>query len=94
MKRSFIKFCRCFSSFLTNVIYFVIFGQLDPSKVTRNHLEALRVMVDRDQLHQLHEQEKELIWNLRYECREHFPYSLPKLLSCVSWNNYVEVALV
>lgn len=58
------------------------------------NLEVLRGMIDRDPLHQLHEQEKEMIWNLRYECREHFPHSLPKLLSCVHWNNYIDVATV
>lgn len=68
--------------------------QMDPNRANKALLESLRVMIDRDPLHQLHEQEKEIIWNLRCECRDNFPRSLPKLLSCVSWNNYVEVALV
>ena len=35
-----------------------------------------------------------MIWLLRYECQFHYPSSLPKLLSCVQWNNYVDVAKV
>lgn len=60
--------------------------------INKDHMEALKAMVDRDPLHQLHEQEKELIWTQRYDCREHFPHALPKLLSCVHWNNYADVA--
>ena len=63
---------------------------VDPEK----HLEQLRVMVERDPLSPLHEQEIEMIWLLRYECQFHYPSSLPKLLSCVQWNNYVDVAQV
>ena len=51
-------------------------------------------MIERDPLHVLHEQDKELIWSLRYECREHFPRSLPKVLGCVHWDDYIEVAMV
>ena len=51
-------------------------------------------MVERDPLSPLHEQEIEMIWLLRYECQFHYPSSLPKLLSCVQWNNYVDVAKV
>ena len=51
-------------------------------------------MVERDPLTPLHEQEIEMIWLLRYECQFHYPSSLPKLLSCVQWNNYVDVAKV
>lgn len=68
--------------------------QMDPSKVKPSHLEQLRLMIDTDPLDVLDEQDKELIWSLRYECREHFPQSLPNLLSCVHWDNFVDNALV
>ena len=62
--------------------------------VNKVHLEQLRLMIDRDPLHQLHEQDKELIWLLKYECQYHFPESLPKLISCVQWNNHIDIAQV
>ena len=58
------------------------------------HLEQLRLMIERDPLTPLHEQEIEMIWLLRYECQFHYPSSLPKLLNCVQWNNYIDVAQV
>jgi len=51
-------------------------------------------MIGKDPMHEHHEQEKSLIWSLRHECREHFPNSLPKLLTCIHWDNYIDVALV
>ncbi|CAH1772431.1 unnamed protein product [Owenia fusiformis] len=54
--------------------------------------EQLRLMIAKDPLEQLCEQEKETVWSLRYECHYHFPESLPKLLSCVKWNSHVDVA--
>ena len=51
-------------------------------------------MIERDPMHDLHEQDKETIWKLRHECREHFPQSLPKVLTCVKWNNHIDVAVV
>ena len=68
--------------------------QLDPSKVTKEHLRVLQQMIERDPMHDHHEQEKEMIWQLRHECREHFPQSLPKLLTCVHWANRIDVAIV
>ena len=52
------------------------------------------MMVERDPLSALHEQEKEMVWNLRYECQYHFPQSLPKLISCMRWNSHSDVAQV
>ncbi|KAK2184803.1 hypothetical protein NP493_252g03001 [Ridgeia piscesae] len=62
--------------------------------VTKDHLEMLRVMIERDPLSTLHEQEKEMVWRLRYECQFHFPQSLPKLISCMQWNKHLDVAQV
>ena len=72
----------------------LIFPQMNVDTVNKTHLEQLRLMIDRDPVHQLHEQDKELIWLLRYECQYHFPESLPKLVSCVQWNNHIETAQV
>ena len=68
--------------------------QFDTEKVGKDKLGMLHTMVERDPLDLLHEHEKEMIWNLRYECNFHFRKSLPKLLSCVRWNNHVDVAQV
>ena len=65
-----------------------------PGVDKEKHLEQLRVMVERDPLTPLHEQEIEMIWLLRYECQFHYPSSLPKLITCVQWNNYVDVVQV
>ena len=62
--------------------------------MTPHHLRELQKMIERDPMHDHHEQEKEMIWQLRHECREHFPQSLPKLLTCVHWDNHVDVAIV
>ncbi|KAG8445461.1 hypothetical protein GDO86_010297 [Hymenochirus boettgeri] len=52
----------------------------------------LKEIMERDPLCQLCENEKDLIWTLRYDCREHFPGSLPKLLLSVKWNKLEDVA--
>ena len=62
--------------------------------MNRQHLEMLRVMIEADPLHVLHEQEKELIWRLRNECKLHFPHCLSRLLSCIEWNDHIQVALM
>uniref|UniRef100_A0A8U7NDD6 phosphatidylinositol-4,5-bisphosphate 3-kinase n=1 Tax=Corvus moneduloides TaxID=1196302 RepID=A0A8U7NDD6_CORMO len=46
----------------------------------------------RDPLSQLCENEMDLIWTLRYDCRENFPQSLPKLLLSLKWNKLEDVA--
>lgn len=57
-------------------------------------LEQLRQAAERDPLHELHEQERKIIWSLRYDCLAHFPQLLPKLLDCVEWNDHREVSEV
>ncbi|OCT81080.1 phosphatidylinositol 4,5-bisphosphate 3-kinase catalytic subunit beta isoform [Xenopus laevis] len=52
----------------------------------------LKEIMERDPLCQLCENEKDLIWTLRYDCRENFPGSLPKLLLSVKWNKLEDVA--
>lgn len=55
------------------------------------HIELKEIM-ERDPLSQLCENEMDLIWTLRYDCRENFPQSLPKLLLSVKWNKLEDVA--
>lgn len=50
--------------------------------------------MERDALSQLCENEKDLIWTLRYDCRENFPQSLPKLLLSVKWSKHEDMAQV
>ncbi|KAM9318223.1 phosphatidylinositol 4,5-bisphosphate 3-kinase catalytic subunit beta isoform 2-T2 [Pholidichthys leucotaenia] len=52
----------------------------------------LREIMERDPLSQLCENEKDLIWTLRYDCRENFPQSLPKLLLSVKWSKHEDMA--
>ncbi|XP_076139133.1 phosphatidylinositol 4,5-bisphosphate 3-kinase catalytic subunit beta isoform isoform X2 [Alosa pseudoharengus] len=55
------------------------------------HIELKEIM-EREPLSQLCENEKDLIWTLRYDCRENFPQSLPKLLLSVKWNKHEDMA--
>ncbi|XP_068173009.1 phosphatidylinositol 4,5-bisphosphate 3-kinase catalytic subunit beta isoform isoform X2 [Antennarius striatus] len=55
------------------------------------HIELKEIM-ERDALSQLCENEKDLIWTLRYDCRENFPQSLPKLLLSVKWSKHDDMA--
>uniref|UniRef100_A0A8C6UYG0 phosphatidylinositol-4,5-bisphosphate 3-kinase n=1 Tax=Neogobius melanostomus TaxID=47308 RepID=A0A8C6UYG0_9GOBI len=53
---------------------------------------SLKEIMERDPLSQLCENEKDLIWTLRYDCRENFPQSLPKLLLSVKWSKHEDMA--
>lgn len=53
-----------------------------------------RLMAERDPLHEMHEQERKVIWSLRYDLISQVPNLLPKLLDCVEWNDHVEVSEV
>lgn len=50
--------------------------------------------MERDALSQLCENEKDLMWTLRCDCRENFPQSLPKLLLSVKWSKHEDMAQV
>ncbi|XP_043925972.1 phosphatidylinositol 4,5-bisphosphate 3-kinase catalytic subunit beta isoform isoform X2 [Protopterus annectens] len=52
----------------------------------------LKEIMERDPLSQLCENEIDLIWTLRYDCRENFPQSLPKLLLSVKWSKHEDIA--
>ncbi|XP_059138757.1 phosphatidylinositol 4,5-bisphosphate 3-kinase catalytic subunit delta isoform-like [Physella acuta] len=73
---------------LTQALYQA--DQFSNMKVSKSHIEQLTQALY--QADQLFEQDKELIWILRYEVRQRFPNSLSKVLQSVRWNNYVDVA--
>ncbi|KAF0030685.1 hypothetical protein F2P81_017416 [Scophthalmus maximus] len=55
------------------------------------HIELKEIM-ERDPLSQLCENEKDLIWTLRWDCLVNFPQSLPKLLLSVKWSKHEDMA--
>uniref|UniRef100_A0A3P9LWL3 phosphatidylinositol-4,5-bisphosphate 3-kinase n=1 Tax=Oryzias latipes TaxID=8090 RepID=A0A3P9LWL3_ORYLA len=72
-----------------------IAGSSDSTPIGRGgkkfHIELKEIM-ERDPLSQLCENEKDLIWTLRLDCRENFPQSLPKLLLSVKWSKHEDMA--
>ncbi|XP_014479292.1 PREDICTED: phosphatidylinositol 4,5-bisphosphate 3-kinase catalytic subunit delta isoform [Dinoponera quadriceps] len=66
--------------------------ELNKDDVSQQQLEQLRLLADRDPLHELHEQEKKNMWSLRHHCLREIPTLLAKLLQCVEWNDHREVA--
>uniref|UniRef100_A0A8C7JBJ8 phosphatidylinositol-4,5-bisphosphate 3-kinase n=1 Tax=Oncorhynchus kisutch TaxID=8019 RepID=A0A8C7JBJ8_ONCKI len=58
----------------------------------KKFLIELKEIMERDPLSQLCENEKDLIWTLRYDCMENFPQSLPKLLLSVKWSKHEDMA--
>jgi len=60
-------------------------------KASKIHLEQLQSVLGQDELF---EQDKDLLWLLRYEVRDRFPQYLSQLLQAVKWNNHIDVAKV
>ena len=61
----------------------------------KRELEQLKDIVEKQVLPDcLHENDKELVWLMRYECRDRYPNSLPLVLKSVKWNNHCDVAKV
>lgn len=54
-------------------------------------VHRFRMIAERDPLHEMHEQERKVIWSLRHELVNLVPTLLPKLLDCVEWNDHKEV---
>ncbi|EDO42011.1 predicted protein [Nematostella vectensis] len=61
-------------------------------KTGDNELEQLRQVIDREPLAPIFELDKEFVWRARMECRDYYPHSLGRLLSCVKWNCKEDVA--
>lgn len=62
--------------------------ELNKDDVSQQQVEQLRLLADRDPLHELHEQEKKIMWSLRHHCLREIPTLLAKLLQCVEWNDH------
>ncbi|RWS31204.1 phosphatidylinositol 4:5-bisphosphate 3-kinase catalytic subunit beta isoform-like isoform X1 [Leptotrombidium deliense] len=58
---------------------------------SKTYLERLQEICDRDPLNEMHEQDKELLWFLRDDCRQLLPHSLPHLLHSVKWNKHEDM---
>ncbi|KAL8578264.1 hypothetical protein ACOMHN_005655 [Nucella lapillus] len=58
-------------------------------KISKLHGEQLQTMLQQEELF---EQDKELLWLLRFELRDRYPQRLPRLLQAVKWNSHVDVA--
>ncbi|CAB4036806.1 phosphatidylinositol 4,5-bisphosphate 3-kinase catalytic subunit beta isoform [Paramuricea clavata] len=52
----------------------------------------LQLLTQREPLAEYTEHEKKKIWFFRFECRDNFPNSLPKVLLSIQWNNHEDVA--
>lgn len=60
---------------------------------SKSHREQLRQIAEQDPLAPVHEQDKQLLWFLRYDCLE-LPHSLPKLLLSLRWGQHQDVAMM
>lgn len=60
---------------------------------SKSHREQLRQIAEQDPLAPVHEQDKQLLWFLRYDCLE-LPHSLPKLLVSLCWGQHRDVAMM
>ena len=60
-------------------------------KVSKFHMEQLRQIVHQDEVF---EQDKDILWLMRYELRDHHPHYLSRLWLSVRWNSPVDVAKV
>lgn len=54
----------------------------------------LKEIMDNKNYTEFFEDEKELLWKLRYEVRDHYPESLSKLLLITKWNKREDVVQV
>lgn len=55
--------------------------------ITKLYKQELKLIGDRDPLHDLTEQEKDLIWKLREYCLTRLPELLPRIVDCVDYSN-------
>uniref|UniRef100_A0A8C3T393 phosphatidylinositol-4,5-bisphosphate 3-kinase n=1 Tax=Chelydra serpentina TaxID=8475 RepID=A0A8C3T393_CHESE len=70
----------------------IYYPPFDKGRGGKKFYIELKEIMERDPLTQLCENEMDLIWTLRYDCRENFPQSLPKLLLSIKWNKLEDVA--
>lgn len=65
--------------------------QDDPYVWTDLEKEQVHEIIKRDPLSEISEQDKLLLWKLRYYCST-VPDSLPKLLDALKWNSRIYVS--
>uniref|UniRef100_A0A669C0M6 phosphatidylinositol-4,5-bisphosphate 3-kinase n=1 Tax=Oreochromis niloticus TaxID=8128 RepID=A0A669C0M6_ORENI len=70
----------------------IVFPPFDKGRGVKKFYMELKEIMERDPVSQLCENEKDLIWTLRQDCRETFPQSLPKLLLSVKWSKHEDMA--
>ena len=65
---------------------------------SKTHVQQMEMIFVNDpanlNIGELPEQEKDLIWKLRYELRDKYPQCILHLLASVKWTNYIDVAKV
>lgn len=64
----------------------------DSAQDSRTIHEVLGPYLNRDRMHDMHEQERNDIWAKRVDCQVYMPEGLPCLLYCVEWNNRDEIS--
>ena len=53
--------------------------------------EELKKISGRDPLHSITEQERQLLWNTRWDCRAEHPTILPRIIDCVDYRDRGQV---
>uniref|UniRef100_A0AAQ4RTW9 Phosphatidylinositol-4,5-bisphosphate 3-kinase catalytic subunit beta n=1 Tax=Gasterosteus aculeatus aculeatus TaxID=481459 RepID=A0AAQ4RTW9_GASAC len=80
-----------FPEYMSHSVVFPPFDKVRHRGWKKFNIELKEIM-ERDPLSQLCENEKDLIWTLRHDCKDYFPQSLPKLLLSVKWSKHEDMA--
>ncbi|XP_059078692.1 phosphatidylinositol 4,5-bisphosphate 3-kinase catalytic subunit beta isoform-like isoform X2 [Tigriopus californicus] len=62
--------------------------------ITKFYTQELGNISNRDPLHDMTEQEKDLIWKLREYCLSQIPNLLPRVIDCVDYTNQAQVRIL
>ncbi|XP_038677309.1 phosphatidylinositol 4,5-bisphosphate 3-kinase catalytic subunit delta isoform [Scyliorhinus canicula] len=90
-----------FHSVVSHPIYYPSFEKIlelgkngDCVRASQAEQQQLKEIMERKACTEFFEDEKDLVWKLRYEVRDHFPDALAKLLSVTKWNKHEDVAQI
>ncbi|GCB73653.1 hypothetical protein scyTo_0002733, partial [Scyliorhinus torazame] len=90
-----------FHSVVSHPIYYPSFEKIlelgkngDCVRASQAEHQQLKEIMERKACTEFFEDEKDLVWQLRYEVRDHFPDALAKLLSVTKWNKHEDVAQI
>ena len=65
---------------------------ISPRKKTlERYKEEVEKISSRDPLHSIMENEKVLLWDMRWDCRVKHPFVLPRIIDCVDYTNMLQV---